>query len=190
MLMLVGCASHASLPSVQSAPPAAQTIVSVSGPATAPADTKSRLTLAQIEPRVSFATTVPTTGPSEPPVEAVRLYAQARIATLEGRRYAAAQLLEKAIALDPGSFELHNSLADVYAAGSDPRALREWESAAEIEPDRLDTQIQLGRQYVIQGDFDAALQHLWMALGTAEYKRDHASSGEAAGVRPRFPPIV
>jgi predicted Zn-dependent protease len=179
MLTLGGCASHASLSPVQSAPPPARTLVSVSGPATAPADAKARLSLAQIDPRVSFPATVPTTAPSEPPVEAVRLYAQARIATLEGRRYAAAQLLEKAIALDPGSFELHNSLADVYVAGSDPRALREWESAAEIEPDRLDTQIQLGRQYVIQGDFDTTLQHLWMALGTADYKRDHPSSGEA-----------
>lgn len=177
--MLAGCAAPDPPRAANSAPPSASRLAVAVGPATAPADRKATLTLKEIQPHVLLATTAPTTAPAPPPIEAVLLYAQARIATLEGRRYAAAGLLEKALARDPGSFLLHQSLAELYAAASDPRALQEWERAAELEPDRLDTQIRLARQYIAEADFDSALRHLWMALATTDYQAGHPSSGEA-----------
>src|SRR5690348_13945011 len=178
-LFAAGCASRVVQPVAEPIAPVAGTQVTVAGPATAPSDAKARLSLDEIEPRGAFPTTGPSTAPTAPPVEAVRLFAQGRAARLDGRTYAAADLFRKAIALDPGSFELHRALAETYAAASDPRALLEWEKAVEIEPDRLDAQVQLGRHYIMHGNFDSALQHLRLATRTSEYKDGTPSAGEA-----------
>lgn len=177
--VISGCGVHPPSPVPRPAESPSRAIVSVSGPTTSPTDTRSRLTLEQLGPALATSAPSPIAAPSQPLLEAVRLYAQARIAILEGQRFTAGELLEKAVALDPASFELHKALADVYSASSDPRALRHWEDAASIDPDRLETQIQLGRQYIVQGDFGSALQHLRLALQTSQYKQDHPASGEA-----------
>jgi tetratricopeptide (TPR) repeat protein len=174
-----GCAAPAARPTTQAVAPTARTRVTIAGPATAPSDSKARLSLDEIGPRLTLAAAGPSTAPANPPIEAVRLFAQARGARLDGRTYVAADLLRKAVALDPGSFELHRSLAQTYAAASDPRALSEWEKATELEPNRLDAQLQLGRQYIMHGDFDSALQHLRLATRTSEYKEGTPLAGEA-----------
>lgn len=184
-VLAAGCAAQPDRPDTRPAAPVARagavprSHVTVSGQASGSSDPKSQLRLDQIEPPVAFPATAPTTEPALPPIEAVRLFAQARAAQLDGQTFAAADLLRQAIALDPGSFDLHRSLAELYDDGSDPRALAEWEKVARIEPDRLDVQMQLARQQIMRGDFAAALTHLRLATRTSDYKQDAPASGEA-----------
>ena len=179
VLSLSGCAA-------QSAPPTRQPVTSPAAtvdPAPAQArdvtDPKAKLTLDEIEPRPGLPKGATQTQPTEPPLEAVRLYAKARIAMLDGKRLDASQLLEQAISLDSNSFTLHKALGDLYAAASDARAADEWEKAAAIEPDHLDLQIDLGRRAVDDGDAAKGIEHLRLALLTTDYRRDDPADGEA-----------
>ncbi|HEY2588734.1 MAG TPA: hypothetical protein VGI81_23530, partial [Tepidisphaeraceae bacterium] len=181
-LIFAGCAHQRTPVPLTASPnhPASQIAINVTGPAGTADDPKASLLLDQIEPRPAFAPAVPATQPSSaPPVEAVQLFAQARIAMLDGQRLEAANLLDRAIALDPHSFELHKSLGDLYASSSDSRAVAEWENAAAIEPDHLDLQIALGREASAAGDSAKGIEHLRLALLTSEYRRDDPAAGEA-----------
>jgi len=120
------------------------------------------------------------TRPARPaPVEAVRLFAQARIAMLDGNRAAAIDLLQKAAALDPESFHLHSLLGDLYAENNDARAQGQWEKAAAIEPDHLGLQVTLGRQQLTHAQFPAAVERLRLARQTDEYRHDDPAAAEA-----------
>ena len=183
LLPMAGCARPAALQtSAVPTRPAPHLSIDLSGPEPKPADSdpKANLALDEIEPRPQFPAGPPASQPSSAvPLEAVRLFAQARIAQLDGQRLQASRLLEQAIALDPGSFELHRSLGNLYAAASDARAADEWEKAAAIEPDHLDLQIALGRTAGDAGDAPKALEHLRLALLTSEYHRNDPAAGEA-----------
>jgi predicted Zn-dependent protease len=124
--------------------------------------------------------TAPTTAPADrPPLDAVLLYAQVTDHLAAGRRLVAIELLQRAIALDPDSFELHYALGRAYArdgGGPDARALAELERAAEINPDHLRLQTELGRLYLAGGDDDRGLWHLRLALQTGEYQTDDAGA--------------
>src|SRR5579884_464493 len=113
---------------------------------------KALLPLDRIEPRPAWPATRPATGPAAAPVEAVRLYAKARIALLDGDRAAAIRDLQGAAALDPDSYELHLGLGRAYGdqGGADDKAAGELETAAALEPDHLDLQVALGRIYLQQ----------------------------------------
>lgn len=91
---------------------------------------------------------------------------------LDNNGAAATELLRKAVALDPDSFELHRELGEVYQATGDPRAAQEWEKAASIDPDRLDLQVNLGRHYAARAQFEQAITHLRLARQTEEYRHD------------------
>src|SRR4051794_36491249 len=89
------------------------TLVSSNHPTTAPVQmprAKDELTLDQIEPKPWFASTRPTTASAastQPaPIEALVLFAEARDAMIQGQRFTAINLLEKAIKIDPDSYEL------------------------------------------------------------------------------------
>lgn len=183
VLMFAGCAAQPRTPAAiasRAAPVVTRpSALSGGGPA-AVSDPKAGLSLDEIEPKPEFARAVPSTQPfSGPPLEAVRLFARARIAMLDGNRREEGRLLDQAIALDPQSFELHKSLGDLYAEASDARAAGEWERAAQVEPDHLDLQIALGRAAMDEGDPAKAIEHLRLALQTGEYRRGDPGAGEA-----------
>jgi predicted Zn-dependent protease len=181
-LIVAGCAQRRAPVQVTTCPAqrSSQLTINAQGFPDAPDDPKAALSLGQIKPQLAFPKAAPTSAPSSlPPVEAVRLFAQARIAVLDGKRTEAGRLLDQAIALDPGSFDLHKSLGDLYGAASDARAAGEWEKAAAIEPDHLDLQIALGRQAMDAGDSAQGLEHLRLALETAQYRRGDPAAGEA-----------
>ena len=180
MVLLCGCAAR------QEPSPGGRQAVSKAVQETAPVPTfaatgRENLSLGEIQPVPVLhpATSATTRREGPAPVEAVRLFAQARVATLDGNRAAAIDLLQKAIALDPESFQLHSSLAEIFATGNDPRAQQQWERAAAIEPDHLDLQISLGRQLLSRAKFDEAIARLRLALLTSEYRKDSPSAAEA-----------
>jgi tetratricopeptide (TPR) repeat protein len=143
---------------------------------------KAFLTLDEIEPRVDItklggsATSRPTSRPS---AEALTIYAEAMDALQQGKRFAAVTLLEKALPLDPQSFELNYALGRAYVIGrsEDEQSTRALERAAAIEADHLELQTELGRQYLARGDEWRGLEHLRLAVQTTEYKDDDAGAG-------------
>lgn len=130
------------------------------------------------QPHLAAARPAPA-GP--PPVEALQNFAQARIAILDNERYTAINLLEDAIKSDPNSFELYDQLGRLYQgnASSDPQSIAAFEKAAAIDPDHLDLQINLGRQYLAEGDSANGIKHLLLALQTSEYLHDGPAAAEA-----------
>jgi tetratricopeptide (TPR) repeat protein len=100
---------------------------------------------------------------------------------LDNRRDAGIALLERAVASDPTSYEVHYALGLAYRGGAtyEPRSLAEMEKAAAIEPDHLDVQIDLGRQYATRGDIVRAIEHLRLALQTTDYRANDPRATEA-----------
>lgn len=138
-------------------------------PPTGPAE----LPLDQIEPVPTLGNPrPPAAGPARPPGQALLLYAKARDAAADGRRADAVLLLQEAAALDPGSYLLHYELGKAYKAGMsyDLRSIAEMEAATAIEPDHLDAQLDLGRQYLSRGDAARGLLRLRLARLTRQYK--------------------
>ena len=177
LLALGGCAANSAIratqPTIRPARPAAT-------PSTQPAArSNSGLTLDEIDAQPRLPVADRNAPALEPPLEAVRLFAKARIAQLDGQRADAEKLLEQAISLDADSFELHKSLGDLYGAASDARAGAEWEKAAAIDPDHLDLQIDLGRRALDEGNPTVGLEHLRLGLLTTDYRRDDPADGEA-----------
>ncbi len=172
--VLAGCAAH-------QAPPVAPAATRELAPAVAPPTTRqaelpreATLTIDQIEPRVTLA--APASAPADtfPPIEAVALYAKARAALLDDDRPAAITFLEKAVAADPHSYQLHYELARAYqkGTGADDRSIAELTKAADIEPDHLELQLSLGRQLLERGDVGAGLLHLRQAEQTQQYRAE------------------
>ena len=170
LAIICGCASQPRT----SAPVVAKV---QSAPATRPWNAKEDLSLDQIQPPVALIHPS-TESSSPPPLEAVQLFAQARIAMLDGKQSDAIDLLRKAAVFDPKSFTLHKTLGELYQAAGDQRAMGELEKAQETEPGHLDVQVNLGRQYGARGEFDKAIGHLRLAMQTQEYREDESTAVE------------
>lgn len=159
---VAGCAAR--VPGPSSTRPAA------TPPASRPAvDPKALLELEQIQPVPRLAvTTRPTTRPA--PLEAVQLFAQARAAQLAGDRIRATTLLERAIAIDPDSFDLYYALGTAHRAtgGSGNQALWALTRAAAIDPDHAEVHAQLGQIHLARGNAAKAIEHLRLALQTSD----------------------
>jgi tetratricopeptide (TPR) repeat protein len=174
VLTLAGCAGK---PSPQ---PMAHNLTT---PTTQPLDPKANLSLDEIEPKLTLE--VATTLPSRPaPLAAIQAYAQARALMIDNRRLVAIKLLEEAARLDAHSFDIEYDLARAYAAGSangvaDDAAMAAYEKAAAIEPDRLELQYEMGRQYLERNDQAKALTHLRLARMTSGYSNDRQSDAAA-----------
>jgi tetratricopeptide (TPR) repeat protein len=172
-LDLLGCsAAHHAPP-----PQAVQNVAAHPATQAAPLDPRALLPLDQIGPQATLQ--APATQPSDPPsVEAVRLFAQAHIAELDENIPGAIDLLKKAVKLDPTSFQLHYTLGQLYLgqAPYNNDSIHELEEAASIEPDHLELQTNLGRQYLAKNDGAAAMIYLRLATQTSEYKLADASS--------------
>jgi tetratricopeptide (TPR) repeat protein len=151
-----------------------------SGPriaATQPLDPNALLTLEQIQPKLELpqakaATTAPSTQPV--PLEAIELYAQARDALLQNQRFTAINLLERALRVDPDSYDLNYDLGRAYlgSGGSNERAIAAFQRAAEVKPDDLQIQTELGRAYQSRGQLPQATERFRLAMQTSEYKDD------------------
>src|SRR4051812_42752677 len=139
---------------------------------TRPSNDPSLLSLDQIEPNVRLSQLQPTTNPTTMPSSlALQLYAEGRAAQLERNPARAVDFLRKALELDKNSPEINYALAVAYlasGAGND-LAISRLQRAAELQPDNLDTQLQLGRQYLAKGDYKNAIEHLRLALQTSEF---------------------
>jgi tetratricopeptide (TPR) repeat protein len=142
-----------------------------SKPATRPTQA-SLLPLDQIEPRPKLAELTPTTQPTtRPSLAALQLYAQGRAYYQDREANKAVESLRRALELDRNSAEINYALAMAYlAAGTGPdMAIARLERSATLQPDNLDTQLQLGRQYLVKGDYKKSIEHLRLALQTSEY---------------------
>jgi predicted Zn-dependent protease len=126
----------------------------------------------------------PATRPAEaeddPPAEALLAFARARVERADGRRFAAVASLRQAAALDPYSYEVRYALGRALRAGVgfDPAATAEFERAAELEPDRVDVQVELARQYLAKGDAAEGLRRLRLAAQTTQYAADDDRAAE------------
>jgi hypothetical protein len=126
--------------------------------ATQPVDPQSELSLEEIEPRLVLP--APATRPSgEAPLEAIRVYAQARAALVDNQRFTALNLARAYQASNP-------------SAPAGDRAMAAFERAAAIRPDSLDLHYELGRQYLDRNDTPHALDHLRLARMTSDYQND------------------
>ncbi len=165
-----GCAAKA--------PPSPTTAPLATPSAAQAVDDKAYLSLDQITPVPHLAS--PATQPTgRVPLDSLIAFAKARDAMLQGEHYTAITQLEKAIALDPGSYLLHYELGKAYLAlaGMEDRSIAAFEKAAQLEPNHLDLQEKLGRQYLAGGDMPHSLEHLRLALQTTDYTTD---DGQAA----------
>jgi tetratricopeptide (TPR) repeat protein len=165
--ILVGCSA------ARQAPPAPAENVAESRPVTRPAPLGRRalVPLEQVGPQVKLE--APATQPDEPPpVEALHLFAKAHIEELEENIPAAIELMKKAVALDPTSFDLHYTLGQLYLgqAAYHNDSIHELEQAAAIEPDHLELQTDLGRQYLAKNDAATALTYFRLAMQTSGYQ--------------------
>jgi len=166
LVLLQGCAQQA-------------TRVSSAGPAK-PAIGPASWSLEQIEPAPVLPTAATRPADDVPPLDAIDLFARARAEAQNGRRTAAAALLERAIALDPNSYELHYELGAIrrQGLGYQPLALQAFERAAAIDPDRLDVQVDIARQLLAKGDTAGALRRLRLAIQTSQYAAGDLRSAE------------
>ncbi|HWB53375.1 MAG TPA: tetratricopeptide repeat protein, partial [Tepidisphaeraceae bacterium] len=131
------------------------------------------LTLNEIQP-VPVLSKAPAEPTSRPALEAVLLFAQAHDALIENRAYAAIGLLERAVKLDPYSYDLYNELGHAYLSvgHSTDRAVDAFEKAAEFRPSKLSVHLQLARLYLMRGDADDAIRHLRIGKLTPDYQQD------------------
>jgi predicted Zn-dependent protease len=175
ILWSIGCATQ-SPTQAQRSPQSTeqpQNLAPTTSPATRPLDSIAYLTLDQIEPVPVLPEAQPTTAPTTAPLEAIEIYARARDARNQRQRYSAINLIEKALELDPDSFELNFALGRAYleANGSVDRAIAALEHAARINPNSIDAQFELGRIYQVKSNPARAIEQFRLARLTSEYKQ-------------------
>lgn len=187
LLLVIVSAAGCAAPR-RAAPATAPSVASVSATKT---NDKALLTLEQIQPPLTLAaatqpsvqatTQATVQAVARPSLDAIELFARARDASAQGQRYMAITQLEKAIGIDPQSYELRFELGKAYLAIShvDERAAESFEKAAAIQPDHLDLQTQLGRQYLARGDLKKGIERLRLALLTSEYRSDEGGAAVA-----------
>jgi tetratricopeptide (TPR) repeat protein len=140
---------------------------------TRPVSPNADLALDEIGPVPRLPTTRPAATTRPAPLDALDLYAQAREAMLDNRRFTAIALLEKAIKIDPSSFELYYSLGRSYLQPGSPtdKAQAAFERAAELDPQNVSVRIQLARLYINNAKSAEAIRDLRLAMETNAYKR-------------------
>jgi len=151
--------------------PERRTLTPTSQRATAPLDPRATLTLDQIEP-IPKLPTVQRDEPDPPPLEALRLYAQARRLLIENQRFTAIKLLEQVIALDPLTPAPYVLLADATLGDGtfNDRSIDALETVVKLDSDDTSARLALGRQYLAKGDLTKAMLQLRLALQTPGYE--------------------
>lgn len=113
-----------------------------------------------------------------PPTEALALYAEARASQLRGDRLGTISALRKALELDKSSYFLNYELgiAQLGSVLGGEAAINRLAKAAQLEPDHLNVQWQLGKQYFSKGDDAQAIEHLRLAMQTSEYRTNNETA--------------
>ena len=133
------------------------------------------LALDEIQPKpLLAATSEPSDPASRPPLDAIAMFAQARDELLQGRRYTAINLLEKAIHLDPESYELRYLLAQANDGPGMPyeSAIAAFEAAAKVGPDHIVIHTEIGRLFLAKANVTKAIEQFRLAAQTTEYDND------------------
>ena len=166
-----GCAAHR--------PKAVRSADTPTPPATRPL-ARELLPLDQIGLPSALPNALPATRPSEPPpLKALQLYAQARSALHFDRNILkAVTLLREAADLDPASFSIAYALGAAHAnLKSGQESSITWlTKAAALQPDHLDAQLSLGRQYLAKSDSARALERFRLAMLTSGYRENPESA--------------
>ena len=115
---------------------------------------------------------------TQPTVQALMLFARGHDALLQNRGYTAIGLLERAVRIDPYSYELYYELGRAYLSvgNSVDRATEVFEKAASLRPGALAVHLQLARIYLLRGDADDAIHHLRIARLPDEYQQEEDSA--------------
>jgi len=92
-----------------------------------------------VKPGPATATTAAADDIGHAPLDAVELFARGRDAMLQGQRQTAINFLERAVKLDPKSYELRFWLGQAYTAGglANQDSIAAYEAAAAIDPDHV-----------------------------------------------------
>jgi tetratricopeptide (TPR) repeat protein len=134
---------------------------------------KAMLSLDQVLPAEPLASPHPSTAPTTAPasLQALQLYAQARVALESGQRFTAVQLLAQALAMDPDSLELNMAMGEA-ASGTAlaSRAMPCLQRAADLDPDNIDVYIQMARLHLAAGEGMQAARALRKAQQTSAYR--------------------
>src|SRR5439155_5399623 len=96
----------------------------------------------------------------------------------QGQRQTAINLLERAVTLDPKSYQLRFWLGQAYTTGglANEQSIAAYEAAAAIDPDHVIVHSELGRQYLARGETQRAIEHLILATKTSDYGDDESSA--------------
>lgn len=106
---------------------------------------------------------------SEPPAQAMKLYARARIAFKDGQAFQAIRFLEAAQRIAPEEFPIINLLGQVYlVSGNQAKATEQFKHAIKLKPDDIQTLFMLGRVAHDQAHLDEAIYILGIATNLLE----------------------
>ena len=99
----------------------------------------------------------------------------------QNQRYTAIISLERAIKLDPDSYELRYWLGQAYGGigSANDQSIKAFEAAAKVDPNHIEVHTELGRQYLAKNALTEALDHLRLALQTDDYQTDDENAAIA-----------
>ena len=163
--IIAGCAAQPKIQSTRTAKP-------TDTPVAHSVDPKASLPLDEIVPVPTLTAPPLSAVEGQAPLDALILYARARVDEQGDQRYNAIAELEQAARLDPNSFAIQNELARIYLSinSAGDQAETALENAARLKSDDLQTQTDLGRVYLTRGDLAKATEHLRLATDTTEYR--------------------
>ena len=110
---------------------------------------------------VAFAADTPVSPPSVAPGDPDLATARARINASDWK--AAADVLQKALARDPGNADYHNLLAYSIRKGPNPNmdlVFKHYTEALRIDPKHRDAHEYIGEAYLMVGNVTKAKEHL------------------------------
>lgn len=145
-------------------------------PLTADALAKGLTPLAQIDVEVNKSATTPTTTTTapateehDPPPMAMKYYLQAREKFLEGANADAAELLDRALRLDPNNFPALRLMGRVcFASAQLARGSLYLQRAANLQPNDVDVNYLLGRYWIERKEFPTAIRFFLVASHSPE----------------------
>ena len=109
----------------------------------------------------AFAADTPTSSPAAPAVDADLATARARIDASDWT--GATEILQKAVARDPGNADYHNLLAYSIRKGPNPNmdlVFKHYAEALRINPKHRDAHEYIGEAYLMVGNVGKAKEHL------------------------------
>ncbi len=128
-------------------------------------------TLSQITPPVSLPPPA-TQRAAVTPFPAMEAYAKGRLALLANRKQAAVEQLTRAVELDPYSSVAFRDLGYAWLGTDNDRSLAAYRRAVEIDPNDVDSRVQIARLLMSKQKNDEAIEQLRVARLADDY-REH-----------------